>query len=258
MESGDLSAQERLDRMLHDGTITEEDYLRLSRVVDASGGTKEMQADAKVRKLTKKWDGGLVGGICAGYADYFGVDVAVVRTITVLAAILLLGVLALPLYLLGCLFVPWDDAEKARAFRESGRPKAFMVAVACLFFVFPWVYATFALPYLEAVYEDVGFAIWSASGQMTWAGRALDCASEYRGWVSRVFWTPVDHAVISLVVIALAASLVLVLGALYNCMCRECVRKWFARGVVWLGIGWCLFLFAGTMYPLIGMTARMG
>jgi phage shock protein C len=71
------------------------------------------------RRLVRRRDGKILAGVCGGIADYFGVDVNLVRVITVV-----LGVttgMILPAYLLAWLVVPEEGKEYSEMERLLGR-----------------------------------------------------------------------------------------------------------------------------------------
>ena len=190
MESAHVSSQEKLDQLLHNGKITQQDYQRLSQVMAGPSGqfTVDKAAGTQRGKFRKSWENGMIGGLCAGYAKHFGVDQLVVRTVLIVACVLLsalngVGLALIPLYFALCAFVPWDEDERAKAFILSGHPRLFVVAVACLFVVLPLLYSVLILPELESIYSDMGTEVWSGEFQRTLAGRAIDGASEYRYWL---------------------------------------------------------------------------
>lgn len=253
MESADVSSQEKLDQMLHNGSITEEDYQRLSQAM--ARASEQLTADKQVGtergKLCKSWEHGVIGGLCAGCAKCFGVDPLVVRIVLIVACVLLsalggVGLALIPLYFALCAFVPWDEDEKAKAFIISGHPRWFVIAVAALFIVLPALYSSLMLPRLESIYSDMGIRVWSREFQRTWAGRAIDGASEYRSW-SRLN----DGAVF--VAAGIAAVFTLFLAVVYSSLCRARLRKYYAIITVGLGCAWMVFLVAGTLYPLVTM-----
>jgi len=149
MESADVSSQEKLDQMLHNGSITEEDYRRLSQAMagPSEQPTADKEAGTQRGPFRKSWEHGVIGGLCAGFAEYFGVDPLVVRIVLIVACVLLsalsvVGLALIPLlYFALCAFVPWDEDEKAKAFKMSGHPRLFVVAVASLFVVLPLLYS---------------------------------------------------------------------------------------------------------------------
>ena len=51
-------------------------------------------APASRRKLTRNSQNAMVGGVCSGVADYFGIDVTLVRVLTVLGVVFGLGSVA--------------------------------------------------------------------------------------------------------------------------------------------------------------------
>jgi phage shock protein PspC (stress-responsive transcriptional regulator) len=58
-----------------------------------------------VRRLVRRTDEKMLGGVCAGLADYLGVDVTVVRLATVVATVLGAGSLVVA-YLAAWLLMP--------------------------------------------------------------------------------------------------------------------------------------------------------
>lgn len=57
------------------------------------------------RRLTRDTDDAMLGGVCAGVADYLGVDVTLVRLLTVVGAIFGLGSLVVA-YVVAWVLVP--------------------------------------------------------------------------------------------------------------------------------------------------------
>ncbi len=57
------------------------------------------------RRLTRNTDEAMIGGVCAGVADYLGLDVTLVRVLAVLGAILGFGSLIVA-YVVAWLLMP--------------------------------------------------------------------------------------------------------------------------------------------------------
>ena len=57
------------------------------------------------KRLTLNPDDKMIGGVCAGVADYFGIDVTLVRVLTVLGAVFGLGSL-LVAYVVAWILIP--------------------------------------------------------------------------------------------------------------------------------------------------------
>ena len=57
------------------------------------------------RHLTRNTEGAMIGGVCAGVADYLGLDVTLVRVLAVLGAIFGLGSLVVA-YVVAWLLMP--------------------------------------------------------------------------------------------------------------------------------------------------------
>ena len=71
------------------------------------------------RRLVRRRHGKMLAGVCSGIADYFGVDVNLVRVLAVVLG-LMTGVI-LPAYLLAWLIVPEDGAERSEIERLIDR-----------------------------------------------------------------------------------------------------------------------------------------
>lgn len=67
------------------------------------------------RALHRATDGRMIAGVCAGLADYFDVDVVLVRV--VVAVLALVAGIGIPLYLAAWILVPEEDAEESIAER---------------------------------------------------------------------------------------------------------------------------------------------
>jgi phage shock protein PspC (stress-responsive transcriptional regulator) len=63
------------------------------------------------RRLERRRDGKVLGGVCAGIADYFNIDVTLVRLVAIILA-LATGV-AVPAYLVAWLVVPLEGSEQS-------------------------------------------------------------------------------------------------------------------------------------------------
>jgi phage shock protein C len=65
------------------------------------------------RALRRPVHGRLIAGVAAGLADYFGIDVVIVRL--TLAVLVLVGGIGLPLYVAAWLLVPEEGADQSLA-----------------------------------------------------------------------------------------------------------------------------------------------
>jgi phage shock protein C len=70
-------------------------------------------------RLVRRRDGKVLGGVCAGLADYFNIDVNLVRVLTVVVG-LATGI-GLPAYLLAWLIVPEEGADQSELERLIDR-----------------------------------------------------------------------------------------------------------------------------------------
>lgn len=258
MESSSATSHEKLERMLAEGKISRTDYDRLSKAMAPAPKVDDLSdsAEVKPRKILKSWGKGQIGGICAGFGAYFGIDARIVRVIAILAFLFLLawdglGLLLIPLYFALCSATPWDEPEKARAFKESGWPKTIMISAAVLFIILPALYSMLVLPSLESACERMGIRVWSVEFQGTLPGRAFDAASEYESLLSQVFSSHSDHVLIFFLVLAVAVISILFLGVVYSSLCKASIRRVFMILAIGSGAVWFLFLMGGTLYPLL-------
>jgi phage shock protein PspC (stress-responsive transcriptional regulator) len=65
------------------------------------------------KRLVRKTDGKMIAGVAAGIADYFNVDVTLIRVIIVITAIM--GGFGLILYIVMWILVPEDGSDQAIA-----------------------------------------------------------------------------------------------------------------------------------------------
>ena len=85
------------------------------------------------RKLVRPLQGRWLAGVAAGFADYFGLDVALVRAIFAVATAL--GLLGVLVYLAAWLLVPeeGEPADRREDHQQDGglRPGRKRVAIGC-------------------------------------------------------------------------------------------------------------------------------
>lgn len=74
------------------------------------------------RKLLRPRDGAIVGGVCAGFARYFGIDATLIRVLWTLSVCLLgTGILA---YLICWVVIPREDTPSATTTPPPSEPHA--------------------------------------------------------------------------------------------------------------------------------------
>jgi len=126
MEPADISSQEKLDQMLRDGKITEEDYLLLSKALARKPGSwdeKDLKATGR-RKLHKSWKHRQIGGVCRGIADHFETDPMIVRVLAIVLAFMAAPV-TLVAYFWMYFTLPWDDEDADKEVERRGGAKWF-------------------------------------------------------------------------------------------------------------------------------------
>jgi phage shock protein PspC (stress-responsive transcriptional regulator) len=73
------SAAERLDAMLADGKVSRSEYDTLAAALEESAAAGPSSSVKPRGRLTRSASEGFLGGVCAGLADYFNVNVWFVR-----------------------------------------------------------------------------------------------------------------------------------------------------------------------------------
>lgn len=74
---------------------------------------------APVRRLARRKNDRILGGVCGGIADYFGIDVALVRVLAVVVT--LFTVVAPAFYVAAWLLIPEAGADRSPLERQFGR-----------------------------------------------------------------------------------------------------------------------------------------
>lgn len=92
-----------------------------------AAGTDGAQLRARSRKLYRDPARGRIGGVCAGFAQYFGVETWVVRCIAV-TGLIFMGSLTLPAYFIAYFLMEkrprFEDPERAAEWRSDHRSPA--------------------------------------------------------------------------------------------------------------------------------------
>lgn len=89
--------------------------------------TEPPELRSRSRKLYRDPARGRIGGVCAGFADYFGVETWVVRCIAI-TGLIFMGSLTLPAYFIAYFLMEkrprFDDPERAAEWRTDHRSPA--------------------------------------------------------------------------------------------------------------------------------------
>lgn len=128
MDRPQPTPQQKLDEMLASGAISAEDYQRLTEAMRASDTAATLSEEEEAsnapgaptaKRLRRNWSRHQIAGVCAGFADYYALDLVTVRLIAVALAVVGLPV-ALVGYVVLAFVLPWDDQASAReALRAS-------------------------------------------------------------------------------------------------------------------------------------------
>ena len=78
-----------------------------------------MTTNSQSRQLRRRSSNRIVAGVCSGLADYTGVDVAIIRLVTVVLSVF--GGAGLPLYLAAWLLIPLEGQTQSAAERLFNR-----------------------------------------------------------------------------------------------------------------------------------------
>jgi phage shock protein PspC (stress-responsive transcriptional regulator) len=147
-----------------------------SRSDAPTGGAAHPSPDPGPRRLYRSSDDRMIAGVCAGIAEYFGIDVVIVRVIAV--ALVFAGGAGLLAYLAAWLLVPNSDADPDD---RPGRTATIAGAIALVLAVcavtsfrgFGWGWSG---PFVSLVFVGLaGLGIWYlASGEHPSTGSARD------------------------------------------------------------------------------------
>ncbi|MBN2308134.1 MAG: PspC domain-containing protein [Candidatus Hydrogenedentes bacterium] len=111
---------ERLEELRAQGAISEDKFETLRRALEAKAA-KQAAKRSRGARLCKRWHDRRVAGVCAGLADYSGIDAWRIRAIFLLALFVSAGTGVLVYFALA-IALPWADkpAEGAGADGEAG------------------------------------------------------------------------------------------------------------------------------------------
>lgn len=240
---------DKLDQMLAEGAISEEDYHQLWNAMRAEGKREEKSSVAlpRERKLSKNFSQGKICGVCAGFGAYFGCDPNLIR-IFLLITVPFLGVVSVGFYLSFSLLLPWDAPEEIRVFRKRGHQACFVVGTVVLLVAAPTLLSVFLLPQLANIYEAAGYDIWSSQFQSRLSGRAFDALSEYGFWLGQdmeTWWFTLP----------ILTFFAFVFFTVYYNLCNARFRRIFVWTVLVSGAAWLVFMVAGSLYPLFTLVA---
>lgn len=112
MTENDLSAAERLDALLAEGKVSQEEYDRLNIAMETGDSpATEIGASGhdapKKQALRRSWQDRQILGVCGGLAAYFDVSATWIRIAFAVGALVSCGT-ALAVYLILALAMPWD------------------------------------------------------------------------------------------------------------------------------------------------------
>jgi phage shock protein C len=232
METPDVTSQEKLDRMLREGTISKEDYKRLSsamRTVPKATEDEALKPPTTPRRLCKSWSKRQLGGVCAGLADHLGIDPVIVRVIAVIAAFAALPATEI-VYLFMYFYLPWDDKEAALEPQRKGRPWRFAFWLTFLFTIVPFLIDAWVVPRFVNVFQDLGAALPLVTRL------AITAADSYR------------HLGVPLSLFLVGSA-----AAFYLICHKPRLRAAFAILMTLLGIAWSLLLFLGMYVGLLNL-----
>lgn len=152
------TSADRLEEMLRQGTISQDDYARLKDAMGAAPAAPEHAPffSARPRRLYKSWHNRQLGGVCAGIAAHLNMDPLIIR-ILFFAAFIASGGAALLAYIAIYLMLPWDvtgtPEESAVRFPWS------MALAAAASTALNWLIVHFTMTTVVNSYEQGGRVI---------------------------------------------------------------------------------------------------
>jgi phage shock protein PspC (stress-responsive transcriptional regulator) len=154
MESPNTSAREKLDQMLRDEKITQEEYLRLSKAMAETRLPCAKNPSIAQRKLRKVWKDRKIGGVCAGLAVHLGIDPILLR---VLGIVFFIPCYPFPLLMYALLYflLPWDDEEAAKAPRPGSHPVLFATGGVIFTTLLPFLLCQIYLSKFPKIFQEI-------------------------------------------------------------------------------------------------------
>jgi len=240
MELSESTSQGKLDQLLADGKISEDEYAQLSKAMDRGSSEKPGAAtgSGERRRLNKDVHRAKIAGVCAGLARYFDMDPVVVRIIAVVS-VFVVGPMTLLLYLILSVMLPWDDPEAARASQSHVLSLRFPLRVALLFLVLPFLYSVKVLPILVDILDEADAAIESGTVQ----GMLFLIVLNVGDMVSRY----------PLITLFLGTFWILFLSAVYYFAWSDRFRRIYVMSVIGAGMIWLLLLVLGSVLPILSI-----
>jgi phage shock protein PspC (stress-responsive transcriptional regulator) len=149
--SGNVPLDEKLKKMLSDGTISIEDYDRLAKAMNKiPGGEEEVVPEkeriepSKRKRLHRNWEQRFLAGVCSGIAAHFDLDSSIVRISCVILLIFFPPLTAI-IYFLMIFLLPWDNKDAEIQSQLKGHPWWFALFVAVLMFTPPLISILFSM-----------------------------------------------------------------------------------------------------------------
>jgi phage shock protein C len=230
------SSQDKLDKILQNGKITEEDYKQISGAMKKKLDFKDeaVSKTADPRKFFKIWKHREVGGVCAGIGEYFGIDYKIVRIFTVLFAFIALPAVLIT-YFAMCFMMPWDDEESAAEYKIQRHPLRFALFGMLFTTILPIFLGTCLLPKVVIMYNELGAELPGISKCI------ITIMNIY--W----FWG-----------IPLSMIIVIVATLGYWVFQKKKLRLVYSFIFFIFAVSWLLFLVAGTLIPFSGFVEKIG
>ncbi len=151
MTDDNLTSLEDLERLRKDQRISEEDYQLLHKAMEERQASETHQGGA--RRLKKSRQDQVIGGVCAGFAEYFGYDPWLVRAISIVLLIFALPI-TLTIYLILYFRLPWDETM-SESTRRRAKPWWFAGALTLLWLL-NLICMIYVVPRFMVVYEQLG------------------------------------------------------------------------------------------------------
>lgn len=239
MDAHAIGSMDKLDALLEEGKIDEDEYMRLANAMRRPAKEKRANAERATR-VERDPDDAILGGFCAAIAHYFGVDPLIVRVVTVVACLII--PFLIPLYFVASAAIPFSDAEAGEKLRKEAKPVRLSAIFFIVGFALPYAYATLIMPSIMETLENTGVRLWSSDYQQTIVGMSFDAFTMYS-------YSP--KLLVAGIWLVTAASLAFV----HYASCNARFRRWYPRVLIWAGFAWLAFLISGTLIALLNAQA---
>ena len=223
----ETSPLEELESLLEEGKITQEEFEKLRKALEASKPGKLIPEDTTDRRgLMKSWRNRQLEGVCGGIAKLLKVNPWLVRIVAVFALLTALPLTLVGYFVLGVV-LPWDDPDAAQESQRKGRPGLFL-GVMILLAGLSFFNAKCILPTMIDTWESMNVQLSPPMLFVVQANRLL---------------------FLNLAGLFLVCLLTVILFLVYLVIHNRVLRRAYAVSVVAVFAGWLFLSFCGRVLP---------